>query len=524
MSRIGLLAAAFGAALALAQGASAQELKIGLGTEPTSIDPLFHNLNPNSQIARNIFDWFIKQDERQRLTGDGLVTSWKTIDDTTWEFKLRPDAVFSDGSKVTPEDVAFSIERAAKVPNSPSAFTIYTKEVSEIVPVDATTIRIKTKGPYPLLPNDLSNIAIQSKKAAEGKTTEDFNKGVATLGAGPYKFVEWVPGDRLVLERNEKYWGPKPAWKRVVMRPIPSAATRVAALLSGDVDFVDEVPPSDIKNLKAKGNVHLVSTVSNRVIYLHVDTNRDKSPFVFDKSGKPLDKNPLKDLRVRKAMSKAINRQAIVDRVMEGSAIPAGQLLPEGFFGVSPNLKVEPYDLKGAKKLLAEAGYPDGFKLTLHSPNDRYINDKDVAQAVAQMLSRAGIDTAVDAMPKSVFFSRASKLEFSLMLVGWGSGTGEASSPLKSLLATYDPAKGWGPSNRGRYSNPKLDELLGEALKTIDDGKREKLLQQATEVGINDLGIIPLHYEVSTWGMRKGLAYTGNTNQFTLVADIKPAK
>jgi peptide/nickel transport system substrate-binding protein len=396
--------------------------------------------------------------------------------------------------------------------------------VKDIEIVDPTTIRIKTDGPYPLLPEDLSTIAIQSKKATEGKSTEDFNKGTAAVGAGPYKFVEWVPGDRLVLERNEDYWGEKPDWKRVIIRPVPSSATRIASLLSGDVDFVEDVPPADIKNLKTKPNVTLASSVSNRVIYLHIDTNRDKSPFVFDKAGNPLDKNPLKDLRVRKAMSKAINRKAIVDRVMEGSAIPAGQLLPAEFFGVSPNLKVEPYDLEGAKKLLAEAGYPNGFKLTLHSPNNRYINDKDVAQAVAQMLSRAGIETAVDAMPQNVFFSRASKLEFSLMLVGWGSGTGEASSPLKSLLATYDPAKGWGPSNRGRYSNPKLDELLGEALKTIDDGKREKLLQQATEVGINDLGIIPLHYEVSTWGMKKGLTYTGNTNQFTLVADIKPAK
>jgi peptide/nickel transport system substrate-binding protein len=524
MARIRLLMAAFCAAFVLAGAASAQELRIGLGSEPTSIDPLYHNLNPNSQIARHIFGWFIKQDEKQHLTPDGLVVSWKPVGETTWEFKLRPNLKFSDGTPLTPADVAFSIERAAKVPNSPSAFTIYTKEVKEIVPVDATTFRITTKGPYPLLPNDLSNISIQSKKAAEGKTTDDFNKGIATIGAGPFKFVEWVPGDRLVLERNENYWGEKPAWKRVVMRPIPSSATRVAALLSGDVDFIDEVPPSDIKTLKAKPNVTLAAGVSNRVIYLHIDTHRDKTPFAFDKDGNPLDRNPLKDLRVRKAISKAINRKAIVERVMEGSAIPAGQLLPEGFFGVSPNLKVEPYDPEGAKKLLAEAGYPKGFKLTLHSPNNRYINDKDVAQAVAQMLSRIGIDTAVDAMPQNVFFSRASKLEFSLMLVGWGSGTGEASSPLKSLLATYDPAKGWGPSNRGRYSNPKLDELLGQALRTIDDGAREKLLQQATEVGINDLGIIPLHYEVSTWGMKKGLTYTANTNQFTLAMDVKPAK
>jgi peptide/nickel transport system substrate-binding protein len=223
-------------------------------------------------------------------------------------------------------------------------------------------------------------------------------------------------------------------------------------------------------------------------------------------------------------MSKAINRQAIVDRVMEGSAIPAGQLLPEGFFGVSPNLKVEPYDPEGAKKLLAEAGWKDGFQITLHGPNNRYINDKDVLQAIAPMFTRIGIQTKVEAMPQNVFFPRASKLEFSVMLVGWGADTGEASSPLKSLLATYNPEKGWGPSNRGRYSNPKLDALLDEALRTVDDAKREKLLQEATEVGINDLGIIPLHFEVSTWGMKKGFNYLATTNQYTLAVNITPAK
>jgi peptide/nickel transport system substrate-binding protein len=496
-------------------GASAQELKVGLGTEPTSIDPMYHNLDPNNQIARHIFDTLVDQDEKQHLV-PGLATSWKIVGDNTWEFKLREGVKFHDGSPFTAEDVAFSIERAAKVPNSPSAFTIYTKAAKQVEIVDPHTVRIKTDGPYPLLANDLSNVRIQSKKAAEGKSTEDFNKGTAAIGTGPFKFVEWVPGDRLVLERNDNYWGKKPVWSKVVMRPIPSPATRVAALLSGDVDFIDNVPPSDIKRLKADKDVAIWQSVSNRIIYLHLDTNRDKSPMVTDKEGHPLDKNPLKDLRVRKAISKAINRQGIVDRVLEGVGIPAGQLLPEGFFGVSPNLKVEKYDPNGAKKLLAEAGYPNGFGITLDGPNNRYINDKDIVQAIAPMLTRIGIETKVETMPSNIFFSRGSKLDFSLMLVGWGSGTGEASSPLKSLLATYDKTKGWGPSNRGRYSNPKLDEKLAEALHTVDDAKREKLLQEATEIGINDLGIIPLHYEVSTWASKKGLVYKANTNQHTL--------
>ncbi|HZT87623.1 MAG TPA: ABC transporter substrate-binding protein [Stellaceae bacterium] len=511
------------AALALPPRADAQELKIALGTEPTSIDPLFHNLNPNLAVAFEIFDRLVHQDEKQHLV-PGLALSWKPVAEDVWEFKLRPNVVFHDGSKLTPEDIVFSIERAAKVPNSPSPLTIYTKSIKGFDIVDPLTIRIKTDGPYPLLPNDLSNVAIQSKKAAEGKTTEDFNKGSAAIGTGPFKFVEWVPGNRLVLVRNDAYWGKKPDWERVVERPITASGSRVAALLAGDVDMIEDVPPVDVKNLKARPDIVLAQSISNRVIYLHLDTNRDKSPFVFDKNGNPLDKNPLKDLRVRQAISKAINRQAIVDRVMDGVAIPAGQLLPDGFFGVSPKLKVEPYDPEGAKKLLAEAGYPQGFRLTLHGPNNRYINDEKICEAVASMLTRVGIDTKVETMPQNVFFSRASKLDFSFILVGWGSGTGEASSPLKSLLATYDPAKGWGPSNRGRYSNPKLDALLAEALRTVDDEKREQLLEQATEIGIGDLGIIPLHFEISTWGLKKGLAYLANTNQFTLAQYVTKAK
>jgi peptide/nickel transport system substrate-binding protein len=228
---------------------------------------------------------------------------------------------------------------------------------------------------------------------------------------------------------------------------------------------------------------------------------------------------------VREALSRSINRQAIDERVMEGQAIPAAQLLPDGFFGVSPNLKVERYDPAGAKKLLAEAGYPDGFRLTVHGPNDRYINDDKLLQAVAQMFSRIGIETRVETMPWASFASRsnAAKPEFSVMLVGWGADTGETSSPLRSLLATYDRDKGWGPSNRGRYSNPKLDAVLGQALATVDDGAREKLLWQADEIAMRDVGIIVLHYEVSSWATRRGFTYQGMANQNTLAMNLKPA-
>jgi peptide/nickel transport system substrate-binding protein len=511
---------ALGAGLAAtAVPAWAQELRVGLAAEPTSIDPLYHTLTPNNAVAREIFDTLVGQDEHQRMV-PALAVSWKPVDDTTWEFKLRPGVRFHDGAPLTPEDVIFSIDRADKVPNSPGSFGIYTKAIAEMTAVDDLTLRIKTKGPYPLLPEDLSAIAILSKKAAEGKATADFNSGAATIGTGPFKFVEFVPGNRIILKRNDDYWGRKPAWASVVERPMPNAPSRIAALLAGDVDLIEDVPTPEVAGLKKSDKAAVVQGISSRIIYLHMDS--DRSPFVRGKDGQPLDRNPLKDARVRNAISMAINRQAIVDRIMEGVAVPAGQLLPDGFFGVSPQIKVPAYDPQGAKKLLAEAGWPQGFQLTLHGPNNRYINDEKIEQAVAQMLTRIGIDTKVEAMPQAMYFSRASKLDFSFMLVGWSSNSGEMSSQLKALLATYDPAKGWGTVNRGRFSDPKLDAVLGEALRTLDGEERERLLQQGSEIAMADAGVIPLHFEVTTWASRKGIRYLPNPQQWTIAQFARP--
>jgi peptide/nickel transport system substrate-binding protein len=202
----------------------------------------------------------------------------------------------------------------------------------------------------------------------------------------------------------------------------------------------------------------------------------------------------------------------------------AGQFLPETFFGTSKTLKVEKFDAAGAKQLLAEAGYPDGFSITLHSPNDRYLNDEKVDQAVAQMLSRIGIQTKVEAVPFATYSPRATKLEFSFMLWGWGSGTGEVSSPLRSLVATFDAAKGNGPSNRGRYSNPKVDELLAAALRTVDDAARANLLAQASEAAILDVAVIPLHYNINNWATRAGFSYEPRTDESTLAMGVKQTK
>jgi peptide/nickel transport system substrate-binding protein len=514
--------AAWCAALALSINAGlAAELSIALGADVTSIDPHFHNLTPNNNVGGHIFEPLVTKDARGKLT-PGLAESWRTVDDLTWEFRLRKGVKFHDGSEFSAADVAFTLDRVPTVPNSPSPFTTYSKQITEKVIVDPHTIRLKTAMPYPLMPNDMGTILIVSGKAAKGASTDDFNSGKAAIGTGPFKFVRWQKGDRIELARHDAYWGPKPAWDKVTFRIITSDPTRVAALMAGDVRAIDNVPTADLARVLKDPGLSLYRVVSHRVMYLHLDSSRDKSPFVTDKAGRPLERNPLKDVRVRRALSRAINRQALVDRVMEGAARPTGQLMPEGMFGYTPALKPEPYDPDGAKKLLAEAGYPNGFGLTLHGPNNRYVNDEQIAQAIAQMLTRVGVATRVETMPSSVYFSRANKLEFSLILVGWGSDTAEASSPLKALLATYSKEKGMGQANRGRYSNPKVDAALEQALATVDDARREKLLQQATEIAMTDLGIIPLYHQENLWATRKGVGYAPRADERTFAHEFRP--
>lgn len=499
--------------------AYAEDLTFAVATEPSSIDPHFHNLGPNNALSRHFFDRLINTDEKQRLK-PGLAESWKPLNDTTWEFKLRKGVTFHDGSPFTADDVLFSFERAPNVPNSPSSFATYTKGKT-LEKIDSHTVHIKTERPYPLMPNDVSTLPIVSKKNGEGAATEDYNSGKATIGTGPFMFVENVPGDRIVMKRNPNYWGEKPIWENVTMKPIKSAPSRLAALLAGDVDMIAGVPTTDVERLKKNDKIELSQGTSNRVIYLHLDHDRDDSPFVKAKDGGKI-VNPIKKLKVRQAISKAINRDAIVSRVMEGIAIKAGQLLPEGFFGRSDKLKPVAYDPEGAKKLLAEAGYADGFSLTIHGPNDRYINDAKIAEAIAQMLTRVGIKTSVETMTRSVYFKRASRggpnntPEFSFVLVGWGAGTGESSSPLKALLHTYDKGRGLGAANRGRFSNAELDKVIQEALATVDDEKRDALLAKATEIAIENVGIIPLHYQVNTWAAKKGLKYRARSDEDTL--------
>lgn len=497
----------------------AAELRIGLSGEVTSLDPHFLAAQPNLTVARHVFESLTDVDAQTKLI-PGLAESWRVLDAKTWEFTLRRDVKFHDGSPLTAEDVAFSLQRPLSIKGSPGGFASYVRAVASTTVADKRTLRIKTRYPYGALPEDLNSILIVSKKAALKAGPEDFDSGKAMIGTGPYKFSRYRRGDRLELVRNDNWWGKSPAWDKVTLRIVPNDPSRTAALLAGELDAVEHVPSADIKKLNKNNKLNVIQTTSWRTIMLHLDQYRAQPPGVTDHNGKALAKNPFMDLRVRQAMSKAIHRSAIADRVMEGLAVPATNIVSPGVFGHNAELKPEAYDPEGAKRLLAEAGYPRGFRVTLSGPNNRYINDEQILQTVAQLLTRVGIVTRVEALPMSAFLGRVRQEETGFALLGWGSFAADLA--LRSLVATPNRDKGYGAWNWGRYANPKVDTLMEQALGSVDRAKREILASAANTMAMQDLAVIPLHHQVVSWAMRANLDYAPRTDEFTFAHHFTP--
>ncbi|MEN0073196.1 MAG: ABC transporter substrate-binding protein [Paracraurococcus sp.] len=528
MRRRPMLPTAIALLLGAAAPAAAQQegrvLNIGIGGAVTSVDPHFYNASPNNSLSMHIFDRLVERDARAQPY-PGLAESWRVLSDTVWEFKLRPGVKWHDGRDFTAEDVAFTIQRTPNVPGSPGGFGGFVRAIERVEVVDPLTLRFHTARPHPLLPTELASVAVIARHAAEGASTEDFNSGKAAIGTGPYRMLAYRPGDRTELARNEAYFrGPEP-WERVNYRFIGNDGARSAALLAGDVDLIDQVPSTDLARLKRESRITVSEIQGLRMIYLIMDRSRQGDvPFVSDNDGKPLPGNPFNDLRIRRALSMAINREALAQRIMEGTAQPTGQWLPEGTFGYNPEVRPPAYDPDGAKKLLAEAGFPQGFRMTLHSPNDRYPNDAKTAQAVAQMFSRIGLRTEVEAVPWASFSLRSNRQDYAIRLGGWGSVTGEASYALVNILGTFDREKRTGASNSGRYANPELDALTARAASTIDDKTREGLLRQAVKMATDDVAIIPLFQLVNSWALRKGLTYDARMDERTLAMSTRPAK
>jgi peptide/nickel transport system substrate-binding protein len=504
--------------------ATAQTLRIGVANPVSSADPHISNTTSNFALTGHVFEPLVARDAQLRLR-PGLAEGWRAISDTIWEFRLRPGVSWHDGKPLLADDVAFTIGRVPNVPGSNGGFSGAVKPITRVEVVDERTLRFHTAQPHPLLPNDLANVQIISRHAGTDAAPEDYNSGKAAVGTGPYRFVSYRPGQGAAFSRNDAYWGGRPEWGNVDYRFLPNNGARSAAILSGDVDVIDQVPGNDLARLKRDTRLRVSEIPGVRLIYLQADFSREgQPPGVSGPDGEPLERNPFLDLRVRRALDLAIDRIALAERVMENTAIPTAQWLPEGTYSYNPDVQPKLADPAAARRLLAEAGFPQGFRVTLSTPNDRYPGDARTAQAVAQFWTRVGVKTEVEALPWATYLARGPKQEFGFRLGGWGSSTGEASYLLRNVLGTYDRQKGWGSPNFSRYSNPELDALTTRAIAIMDDGAREAALRQAVQVGASDLGILPLFLLKNAWATRQDFSYEARADEQTLATSVHPAQ
>jgi peptide/nickel transport system substrate-binding protein len=504
--------------------AFAADLKIGLKAEVNNADPHVLGLggSTNRNVWQHVYEPLVGLDDRQQVK-PLLATSWRTVNELTWEFKLRPKVVFHDGSPLTAEDVKFSLERAMGA-TGPRTFRTYVSDIASISIADAQTVLIKTKVPSPALPKNISTILIVSKRVAIDATENTFAVGKTAVGTGAYRFVEWRHGERIVLAKNDHYWGENEPWDTVILRFIPKDPARAAALLAGAVDVIDGAPISAADAFNRNNKVNTISVTSYMLNYVVFDQFRRDSPYIKDNDGNPLGKNPFVDRKVREALTIAIDRDAITKHVMKGAAEPSGQIVPPGFFGHDPSLKAKTFNFAEAKRLLADAGYPNGFRITLHCTNDRYLNDAKVCEALGQMFSKIGIKTEVKTMPSAVFLSRATgarETEFSIFLIGIGAVTGESMAPLVAISHTINRDAGLGANNYGRYSNPQTDELINTALRSMDPMTREEALKSAAKMLIADVGIMPIHFLKANWATRKSISIKPRSDGFTLAMNIR---
>ncbi|WP_424859968.1 MULTISPECIES: ABC transporter substrate-binding protein [unclassified Tepidimonas] len=499
---------AFGAALVLGMPlVHAKPFKWSSAGEIATWDIHSQNNALQNGIHAAVYESLVYYNSKTFKVEPVLAESWREISPTQVRFSLRKGVKFHDGSPLTADDVVFSIQRAmAKTSN----FAIYTQGIDKVVKVDANTVDIILKGPNPVLLNQLTELRIMSKAWAEkNRATEprDIKGNEETfahrnaMGTGPYILKEWVPDQRMVLERNPNYWGKLDTnVTQIVYNPIKSDATRMAALLSGEVDFVLDPTPQDLPRLRNNANLKVIDGVENRTIFFGMDQHRDELPGSNVKG-----KNPLKDVRVRKALYQAIDIDTIHRVTMRGLSQPTGALVAPQVAGWSESVhKRYPYDVEAAKRLLAEAGYKDGFEVDFACPNNRYINDEQICQAVASMWAKIGVKAKLRTLPLVTYFPMIQRYEASIYMLGWGVPTFDALYTLQSLLRTPGPG-GDGNYNVGRYSNPKMDAIIDRAKTETDPYIRPRLLTEALQLQNDDVAHIPLHNQIIPWAMKKSI-------------------
>jgi peptide/nickel transport system substrate-binding protein len=507
-----LIAAALALSCTLGHAAT---LRVANQGDVQSMDP--HSLNESLQLTftGNIYEPLVARDKKLGLT-PGLATKWAQTSPTVWRFDLRKGVTFHDGSPFTADDVVFTFKRAA---GDGSDMKGYTSAIKEVRKVGELAVEIETTTPFPILPDVISLVYVMSQKWCEENKAEkpvDRRKGIENAasfrsnGTGPFRLRERQPSARTVIVRNGNYWDKiEGNVDEVIFTPIGNDATRVAALLSGEVDLMEPVPLQDVERVKGSPNLTVLQGPELRTIFLGMDQKRDELLFSSVKG-----KNPFKDKRVRQAFYQAIDIDTIAARVMRGAATPTALMIAPGIKGFAADQnKRLPFDPEASKKLLAEAGYASGFEVAMNCPNDRYVNDAAICQAVAANLARVGVKINLQTESKVTYFPKILRRDTSFYLLGWTPGTYDAHNPLTSLMATPND-KGQGQFNLGSYSNAKVDELTLKIQSETDQKKRDAMIREAFEIHAADVGHLPLHQQALAWGMKKTVSVVQLADNF----------
>ena len=515
-------------ALMLGTAAQAKNFRWASQGDAASMDPHAQNENVTNQLAAMVYEPLLQYDKQMKLV-PALATSWENPEPTKWLFHLRRGVKFHDGTPFTADDVVFSFERAK---HTTASFKLYTLESGTARKVDDYTVEFTTAAPNPVETSTVANIFIMSRAWCEKNHAElpqDITKREETYaalhadGTGPFVLDKREPGVKTTYRRNPDWWGS--GEKRfegnvdtVEYNQVVNSATRMAALRSGELDFVLDPPVQDIESLKRDPAVKVWEGQETRVIFVGLDQDRDELLYSTVKG-----KNPFKDVRVRRALYQAIDAQALKTQVMRGLSVPTGIALPDPRGSGIPGSmeKRPPYDPGAAKKLLAEAGYPAGFGFTITCPNNRYINDEKICTALAAMWARVGLDVKVDALPRAQFFPKALKLDTSAFIWGWGSDSPDAIFTLKPVLHGRDPARGLGTNNVGNYHEAQLDDLIDRAGTEMDPAKRQDMVDRAIGIVQDEVLVLPLHRQVIPWASRAGVKVVHRPNNSLYLPWVK---
>lgn len=512
---VGLLLAAL---LASACGSGAKQgapgkpaeskIIVAQSSDALFLDPQQQDEGPTNSVNSNIYDALVQRKADMSII-PALAEKWEQTNDLTWVFTLRKNVTFHNGDPLTADDVVYTFERFKK--QKVAASTV--ASVAGVKKIDDYKVEITTKTPSASFLAHMVKVFIINQKYVTKVGDQEFN--LKPIGTGPYKVKEWVKEDHITLEAYDKYWGGVSDIKTVIFRPISNEATRTAALLSGEVQLITDVPVRDADMIKKNNKVKLIGVPSIRLIYLTVDVTREKTPAI------DLPKNPFTNEKVREAVRMAIDYESIVKNIMNGHAYVAAQGNPKPIIGYVEGLTAPKYDPEKAKKLLAEAGYPNGFTVTFDAPNNRYVNDFKVAEAIAGQLAKVGINAKLNLMPKSIFFDYIRPGDKStFLLTGWASDTGDAGMWYRLMFYTKNKKPTLGGSNRGHFANPEYDDLIDKAHATANQAEQAKYLQQATLLLQKEMPFIPLYFMEDSYGLSANVEFTPRFDNYIYARDI----